>query len=117
MGKKVIAHHTLLTCSGQDTPSEKPEPVSHREGEVIWAQAPSLPAWPGRILAADNEVPMNKVGMMKRCRILFNAQQMSLSRIVGCSWVRSAEKWVCTGILISSKITVSSMFISCQLPW
>ena len=66
LGKKVIAHHTLLTCTGQATPTEKPQPVSHSEGEVIWAQAPSLPAWPGRILAAEGKVPVNKVGVIMK---------------------------------------------------
>lgn len=65
IGKKVIAHHTLLNCAGQDTPSEKPSPSAYKVGDVIWARAPSLPAWPGKILSADDvgaaRVPSDKV--------------------------------------------------------
>jgi hypothetical protein len=63
LGKKVIAHHTLLTCTGQATPSAS---TAYKPGDVIWAMASGLPAWPGKILAAEDcgsRVPLDKVSV------------------------------------------------------
>lgn len=62
LGKKVIAHHTLLACTGMDTlpggPPPRPPSPSHKAGDVIWAKADMLPAWPGKILDfADADIP------------------------------------------------------------
>ena len=52
MGKKIIAHHTLLPCTGsQAPPPEKKRTVRMEVGEVVWAKAYMCPAWPGLIIS------------------------------------------------------------------
>ena len=52
MGKKVIARHTLLPCTGGAIPlAGLRSEVKMDVGSVVWARAYLLPAWPGQIIS------------------------------------------------------------------
>ena len=58
VGRTTIAHHTLLSCSGGECPVNeevvKELPVFD-VGDVVWAKAPYLRAWPGKIISRDRK--------------------------------------------------------------
>ncbi len=49
IGKKRLANHTLLVCTGSEISVEKDS--NFKVGDVIWAKAAMLPAWPGKIIS------------------------------------------------------------------
>ena len=68
MGKKIIAHHTLLPCTGaaMPTPGKKEAEYPVEVGDVVWAKGCMLPGWPGRVVSYQergmSEPPKDKVG-------------------------------------------------------
>lgn len=68
IGKKIIAHHTLLPCTGAATPtpaSRKKVEFPVEVGGVVWAKGCMLPGWPGRVVSHEEreimEPPQDKV--------------------------------------------------------
>lgn len=65
MGKKIIAHHTLLACNGPGTAPKERTRTEVMVGDVFWAKGYLLPGWPAKaISSADrklDEPPKDKV--------------------------------------------------------
>ena len=64
MGKRILAHHTLLVCTGPDTPPVQSRVITEfDDGAVVWARGHQLPGWPGKIISHADSAPVpDKVG-------------------------------------------------------